>query len=305
MIKLGLSLLLVSTVFMSYCQDSFSYNKQVLLQHDNDFFTITDRYYSSGLYITYRQALTKPVFNTGKEQFEIRLQQEIYTPSQTESTNINLFDRSYAGFVGLGFNWSHAKENELFKIAILSGIVGPNSGAGGFQRWYHNTLVVADPPIWVAELNDSFHFNFYTSYIKEWTLTPNPFGVRVALLSSLALGSRDVFIEPELVFSFGRKAQLQNSIFLDQLGKHEHEVYFTLNVAYRNILHNGLIEGNLFGDSSLVLRDVENSLLRLGFDFHNRNGRNNIKFGVRYNSKETPQSRGHKYIILGYGYSFN
>lgn len=306
MIKLSLSLLLVfSAVFVGYCQDNSSFKQQISLQHDNDFFTLTDRYYSSGLYLSYRKLLSSPLFKNGKEQIEFKLQQEIYTPSQTESTNINVFDRSYAGFLGMGFHWNRAKDNKFLRVGVLVGLVGPNSGAGGFQRWYHNVLVVSDPPIWVSELNNSLHFNIYSSYTKEWILAPKPFGVSAALNLNTALGTRDIYLEPELILAFGRKAQLQNSIFYDQLGAHEHEVYFTFNVAYRNVFYNGLIEGNLFGDSSAVLREAQNSLLRFGFDFHNRNGRNNIKFGIRYNTKETPQSRDHKYIILGYGYSFN
>lgn len=306
MIKLGLSLLIIFlSFFVGYGQETTSYNKQISLQHDNDFFTLTDRYYSSGLYLSYKKLLTNPLFKNSKEQIEFKLQQEIYTPSQTESTNINVFDRSYAGFLGLGLHWNRAKDNKLLKVGIVAGLVGPNSGAGGFQRWYHNVLVVSDPPIWVSELNNSFHFNIYSSYTKEWILAPKPFGVNAVLSLNTALGTRDIYLEPELVMAFGRKAQLQNSIYFDQLGTHEREVYFTLNIAYRNVFYNGLIEGNLFGDSSAVLREAQTSLLRFGFDFHNRNGRNNIKFGVRYNTKETPQSRGHKYIILGYGYSFN
>ncbi|WP_299127489.1 lipid A-modifier LpxR family protein [uncultured Winogradskyella sp.] len=293
------------TVFLGYSQSNNTFSQQLQLQHDNDFITLTDRYYSSGLYLRYRKLLSNPIFNEGTEQVEFSIQQEIYTPSQTKSTNIDEFDRSYAGFVGLGFHWLHAKENNLLKISALAGIVGPNSGAGGFQRWYHNTLVISDPPIWVAELRDSFQFNLYSTYAKEWTLVPNPFGMRIALLSHIALGTRDIYLEPELVLSFGRKAQLKNSIFFDLLGVHNHEIYFTLNAAYRNVIYNGIIEGNLFGDDSQVLRESQNALLRFGFDFHNKFGQNNLKIGVRYNSRETLQSKSHKYIILGYGYSFN
>ena len=195
MIKLGLSLLLVfSNVFVGYCQDNSSFKQQISLQHDNDFFTLTYRYYSSGLYLTYRKLLSSPLFKNGKEQIEFKLQQEIYTPSQTESTNINVFDRSYAGFLGMGFHWNRVKDNKLLKVGIVAGLVGPNSGAGGFQRWYHNVLVVSDPPIWVSELNNNFHFNIYTSFTKEWILAPKPFGVNAVLSLNTALGTRDIYL---------------------------------------------------------------------------------------------------------------
>ncbi|NKI31575.1 lipid A-modifier LpxR family protein [Croceivirga thetidis] len=285
----------------TYPTDSLS--TQFELRHDNDFFTLTDRYYSSGLYLIYRKKLGKGFF-TENEQLDFQLGQEVYTPAQTQSTNPDEFDRPYAGFLGLRTSWSIAKGKQLFSTDLLLGIAGPNSGAGGFQRWYHRTIAISDGPLWIQELNDSFHLNLYGSYVKEWTIAPNPFGVRIALNPTIAVGSRDVFAESEAILFFGRRNSIGQSIAYNRIGSNEREIYFSLRFGYRQVFWNGLIEGNGFSDDSPVLGEIENSLLRLGFDFNHRFDRNDYKVGVRYNSKETPEARNHIYFQLSYALSF-
>ncbi|MGW9684219.1 lipid A-modifier LpxR family protein [Flagellimonas sp. 2504JD1-5] len=279
------------------------YSQQLRVHHDNDFFVLTDRYYSSGLFISYQKILSKGIFGSN-EQLKFRLGQEVFTPSQTQSTNTDLFDRPYAGFSGLQTTWSLAAQRELFKVLALFGIAGINSGAGGFQRWYHRAIVISDSPIWIDELSDSFHANIYLSYIREWNISPNPFGINLAIHPNLALGSRDVYTEAEAVIHFGRRNIIGESIAFERLGNNSREIYFALRFAYKRVFYNGLIEGNLFGDNSPVLRNTTKNLLKLGFDFNHRFNKNDYRFGVRYNSKETPNSKGHAYIVLSYGFSW-
>ncbi|MBT8238884.1 MAG: lipid A deacylase LpxR family protein [Croceitalea sp.] len=296
--------LICSVVCGQQQYDNKIYKSQIELRHDNDFFLLTDRYYSSGLYLNYRTVLEQGFTNGGHEQFEFQLSQEIFTPSQTQSTNIAEFDRSYAGYIGLLSKWSAGFEDHLLEIGISAGIVGPSSGAGGFQRWYHNTLVISDSPIWVNELKNSFHTNIYASYLKEWKLAPNPFGVRMAIKPNIAVGSRDIFLETEGLMQFGRRNILGSTIAYNRLGSNSREIFFTLRFAYRKVFYNGLIEGTLFGDNSEVLRELKTDLYRLGFDFNHRFDGNDYKFGVRFNTAESVGSKSHKYIQLAYGFGF-
>lgn len=282
---------------------AISNSEQIEFRHDNDFFLFTDRYYSSGLFLSYRKALSKGVFKANNEQIDFTINQEVYTPSQTESTNSDLFDRTYAGFSGLKTSWSTAKENQLFRTEILLGIAGLNSGAGGLQRAYHD-LVGLSAPLWVEELNDSFHFNLYFNYVKEWKIAPNPFGTRIAFIPNIALGSRDIYVEPETALYFGNRKDVANSIAYNRIDTTSNEFYFALKASYRNVLYNGLIEGNLFGDDSAVLIDSRNSLWRFGFDLYRRSNSNDYKFGVRFNTRETEDSRNHQFVQLSYGISF-
>ena len=76
----------------AYCQniqDSISSetvrNHQIELRHDNDFLQFTDKYYTTGNFISYRWLLKNKKY---KKQNSIFLSQEIYTPSLIEETDI-------------------------------------------------------------------------------------------------------------------------------------------------------------------------------------------------------------------------
>lgn len=281
-----------------------SYPHQITLSHDNDFFMLTDYYYSSGLFISYTTILKNSIIKNYEEQVAFTLGQEIYTPSQTKSKSSKLFDRPYAGFLGLSMRWSAARKNHMYSIKLLTGLSGPNSGAGGFQRWYHQAIAISDAPLWVDELNNSFHYNVYLDYNREWTVVRNPFGIRFAITPNIAIGSKDIFMEPSTMISFGRRTHLSKSIAFDQLGSNEREIYFALRFGYRAIFHNGLIEGNLISDSSPITKNTTKAIYRFGFDFNHRFNQHTYKFGLRFNSEETPTSSSHKYVVLSYGLSF-
>lgn len=297
-------LILLNSTLYGQNSTTLSNSEQVEFRHDNDFLLLTDRYYSSGLFLTYRKLLSKGIFKANTEQIDFTINQEVYTPSQTQSTNSALFDRPYAGFAGLKTSWSTAKENQLFRAEILLGIAGLNSGAGGLQRAFHDAIGILDSPLWVDELNDSFHLNLYFSYVKEWEIAPNPFGTRFAIIPNIALGSRDIYIEPETVFYFGKRNDVANSISYNRIDASSKELYFALRASYRNVFYNGLIEGNLFGDSSPVLVDSSNAIWRFGLDFYRRANRNDYKLGIRFNTRETQASGNHQFVLFAYGLSF-
>lgn len=279
-------------------------NHQVGIHHDNDFFTLTDRYYSSGLYLSYKHRLKKGLLKKGSEQLSFRFGQQAYTPAQTRSENIEEFDRPYAGFLGLWSNWSWGLANTIVDVEILTGIAGPASGAAEFQSWYHTAVAISDPPLWVNQLENSFHLNLYARYTLEWHLSDNPFSVIIASRPQLALGSRDIYVQPEVMAYFGRRAFGAVSIANDRLTNGTKELYVAIGGAYRFVGYNGLIEGNGFGDSSSFTTEVENSLFILKFDFRHRNGPNDYIVGYRFMSSETPMGLDHQYLTLTYARSF-
>lgn len=277
---------------------------QIEFRHDNDFFVLTDRYYSTGLFLTFRHALDKGVFGSRGEQISIQIGQEAYTPDNIESDNIADFDRPYVGFLGLNTGWSYFKNNTGIHLNLLFGIAGKASGAGSFQRWYHNAIVISDPQAWVAEMENTFHANFYASYLYEWRLAPNPFSVHLAVNPQIAVGSRDTYLHPEVIAYFGRRNHLSSTIAQHRIGATEREIFFSLRAGYRFVSHNGLLEGNAFGDNSIFLIPSKRTVLFLGFDFQHRYGKNDYRVGYRHNSSEAETTETHQYITLSYARSF-
>ena len=277
---------------------------QISLRHDNDFLVFTDRYYSSGIFLSYGKRLEEGIFNSGHEQLIFLLNQEIYTPSNASTTNIVEMDRPYAGFLGFTVGWSFAKNSNDLEVNFMSGIAGKNSGAGSFHRWYHNALEIPKPPSWAYEIDNSFHFNLYCRFSHEWRLAPGDFGVFLAIQPQFAVGTKDIYAQPELITYFGKRNTMDKSSAYHKIGSKDRELFFALRTGYRFVGHNAMLEGNLFGDNSSFVVNPKTVMFSAGFDFQYSNGHDDYWLGYRFNSEETKETNSHKYIILSYARSF-
>lgn len=95
--------------------------------------------------------------------------------------------------------------------------------------------------MWIDEVNNSF-LNTYLSYVKDWTIAPEPFGIRLALQPTLAFGSRDIYLEPEAILFFGRRNEIGKSTAYNRLGSVDREIYFALRASYRSVFIMALLK---------------------------------------------------------------
>ncbi len=277
---------------------------QIGIQHDNDFLSLSDRYYSSGLFLWYTKRLENALFNSGHEQLQFMLSQEIYTPAELTKSNLAELDRPYAGFSGVSLGWSLANTHSILETQLLLGVAGKASGAGAFHRWYHSALDFSSPPTWAHELANSFHSNLYVSYSKEWPVITGDFSIHFALQPKIAFGTKDIYAHPEVAAYFGRRAIMSESMAFNQIGTTTKEMFFAFRAGYRFVNHNAMIQGNVFGDDSVFTLDPNSPLFYFGFDFKHRFGQNDYWFGYRRNSAETQTTRAHRFVTLSYARQF-
>ncbi|NNK20138.1 MAG: DUF2219 family protein [Flavobacteriaceae bacterium] len=277
---------------------------QLSLKHDNDFFTLSDRYYSSGLFLSYTKRLMSSARKNDHQQLSLTIGQEIFTPSNIITTDISEQDRPYVGFSGLWASWSRVRDNRAIDTRLLLGIAGNNSGAGGFQRWYHNLFVVSDPPVWVGEMNNSFHANLYLNLHREWWLAPLPFSVSLGLQPEFAFGTRDQYGEINLIAFFGRRNPLMSSMAYKRIGSTAREIFFSLQAGYRKVFYNGMLQGNALGDDSIFLIDASENLIFGALTVQHRFQKNEYRFGYQIQSAEAAGNKSHKFITLSYARNF-
>ncbi|WP_170152843.1 lipid A-modifier LpxR family protein [Ulvibacter antarcticus] len=270
---------------------------QIELRHDNDFFVFRDRYYTTGSFITYRNALKNSSFSNGKEQLEIAILQQYYTPNNIKSNKVEDFDRPYVGYLGISTGWSFAGNSEFLLFKVGTGMMGPIAGAEEFQGLFHSSGGIDTPP-WAAQIKNSVHINFQTTYAKEWQLALNPMSVRIALKPSLAFGTKDIYLQPEAVLYFGKRNPITSSSAYNQIGVLDREFYFSFGAAYRRVLHNSLLEGHPRHDSSVFLVEAEKGLVLFNYEFVYRAGRNTYKLAQNYVSKESEATKAH--ITFGF-----
>ena len=279
--------------------------QQFELRHDNDFLHFTDRYYSTGNFLVYR-ILDKTRKDTlYKRQNSFYLSQEIYTPSDIGETDITKFDRPYAGYLGINYQHTVANINWLFDLTYSLGVTGPISGAEGLQNLFHDTAAEdSRTATWEGQIKNGVTINFYFNYIREWELLPNPFSVHFALSPTIAFGSKDIYLQNDAVFYFGKRNPLHKSIAYNQIGKLKNELFFAVRAGYRYVIHDTMLEGNLIKDSSVFLVEPYQNFFIYNVEMYYRRGRNDFKLFYNFNSAETKKAENHMFVTLSIARNF-
>lgn len=299
-----LSVLLGCIAGLAQSPDSLStavYTQQYELREDNDFLHFTDRYYSTGTFLGLRKMMAAGTDSTDSAHFSLYLLQEIYTPSDLLEENFKWFERPYAGFLGLSTEYSRASTRRFLDFKLLTGVAGPWSGAEKTQSIFHSSAA-EDSRIatWEEQLENSFHINAYVNYVREWGYYTNPFSVHIALSPSAAIGSRDAYIQNDMVFYFGNRQPMNRSIAYKQLGGTEREFFFAVRLGYRYLFHDGMIEGNWFGDDSAFTLEPYHQIFFYNFELYYRKGRNDFKFTYNFETPRTYRTEPHAYVSLTY-----
>ena len=290
-------LCLMSLPLATFSQESPK--NQIAIWHDNDFLTLTDRYYSFGLGVDYTRKWKQGIFKNTREQIRFQLYQKAYTPDNLRTSSLRDMDRRYAGFLGLETGYTVATQ-DLFEAKLLLGIIGPNSGAGGFQRWYHKNIVQYVVPSWAEEMPDQFHTNLSLSYKTEWQLAPIPFGVSIVPTPSVTYGTKDIYAEMGGEIFFGRKSPIRKSMAYGQIGDLEREIYFSIHWNYRWVSRNVLFEQNLPG----LIQEPNSHVKLTAYKFHHRFNKNEYRVGYYFVSSEAQGLGNIKYLQVSYGRSF-
>ena len=288
-------LILTTSCQMALGQEELPKN-QLGIWFDNDFFVLTDRYYTFGLGIEYSRRLSKGFFNQADERLRFQLYQKAYTPDDLRVTNLSEMERRYAGFLGFETHYAIAPKNNIFEVSLLLGIVGPSSGAGGFQRWYHDNIVRYVTPTWANEIPDEFHSNISFSYRTEIELSSNPFGVWLVPTPEVTIGTKDTFWQLGGEIFFGRKSAIHKSMAYHQMGDLEKEIYFSFSWNHRWVERNAFLEQDVPG----FQQQPEDRIVLFSFKFHHRFKKNEYRFGYYHTTSEAEGLKSHRYVGVSY-----
>jgi hypothetical protein len=158
----------------------------VTLYVENDaFFDHTDRYYTSGVKLSWRSGdLTEwgqtgwrqtfldalPFVNRpeGQKNFGFAIGQNIYTPQNLRASTPNPTDRPYAGWTY--FECAFISKTPLVAdtISFQLGLVGPDSYAEQTQDFVHKLINDEDPQGWAHQLHNEPGLNLV--YERRWRL---------------------------------------------------------------------------------------------------------------------------------------
>lgn len=295
------------TTFLIVCFSAFSQNnnEQLELIIENDKLVLVDKYYTSGLFLTYKKDLQNNfIFKKTEDkklQLNIILGNQTYTPSNLTSIDTRDFDRPYAGWLFVKTEIGKINKNSALFVGFEAGITGEESLSGKLQKWFHRVLNTTNPT-WTQEIEHKFLVNLKARYIMSKTIGKSQ---AFQFIVEPSLGTKDIFIENNLGYTFGRFNTFNQSSrngFLTRINTNE--FFGFINVGYKYVVHNTLIQGSLDFKDSLFTTNKEPHILGFKVGSVLKLKRSTIRFVYNYNTKETPRSSSHSFGSISFSRDF-
>ena len=257
---------------------------------ENDLFAGTDRYYTNGFKLSWSSYdLEKysdspyaspflPLFNVlpyindadYQKNLVFAFGQNIYTPANTEATELIKDDRPYAGWLYLGFGvvWKNAEVRNSLVLDI--GVVGPWSFAQETQRLIHDLRGLDHPNGWDNQLDNEPGFTLVYERMWRWPKHERRSGLDWEVLphAGIALGNVRTYANLgaelraglNLPDDFGTASispAATTSTPVDgwqgaDRSRLDLGMYLFARVDGRAVAHNIFLDGNTFGDGPSV-----------------------------------------------------
>lgn len=286
---------------------------------ENDYFAGTDQGYTGGLKMTWSTPFKSNrtdyhlpewtysmisrfpfLMDPDKESaVSFSIGQIIYTPEDTEASELIKDDRPYAGInyftVGIHSKTGHQK----FSLELDIGIIGPHSYAEDFQSWGHEVTGSKRAKGWANQLEDEFLIE--ALFETRWRLFHgdlNPhlsydiiphIGGRFGNIAISANTGVEYRLGWNLPTNFGTcpiRAGCETNSAIDRSGKGSIDlsvpnrlaIHFFMSVDGRVVLHDISLDGNTFRESHSVDREVLVADIMAGIAYE----KGNFKFTYSY-----------------------
>ncbi len=282
---------------------------------DNDLYTSSrnDKYYTNGLAFYYRFLGKSKSDNVLKKTNEIKIGQYVYTPRFLNIEAVDINDRPFAGYLFGGFEkgFFYANQNVL-KVALQVGTIGPNSHAKEFQENFHKAFQYREVYGWENQIQNALGFQAHVLFSKKLFPHKNQDFIDFNWQSEADMGTIFTGISSGFVTRIGFKklvAISDSNLFGASLGatkSNNDEFYFYLAPSIRYQIYDATIQGSLFnGDSPLSFPiNPFRFNAKAGFAYQKNNL--NLSYSFVYTTKEVAESAatGFFYGSIGISYLF-
>ncbi|WP_440880521.1 lipid A deacylase LpxR family protein [Tenacibaculum sp. C7A-26P2] len=301
-----------------YCYSQKQYSKEFSFINDNDLYIsyYQDRYYTNGIFLTYRFIDTNNKSKAVKKIYNIQLGHKMYTPFKAVVQSPELHDRPFAGYLYGGFGIDQFYEDDSFiKNSIEIGAIGPISIAKELQNFIHDIYGFKRAVGWQYQIKDAFAFNFKTTFGTKLFETNSKY-FDLNWLSEASLGTVLGNVNTGLLgrFSLIQLQEVTNSIAfgsnLNASGSNsfnEKEFFLFIKPKIEYIFYDATIQGSFLNNDSPITYPV------MPFVFTNQigicftSGKFHFGYTVNYHSKKlksTQVPRGNFFGTIQINYQF-
>ncbi len=290
--------LLISTTLFSQKK----YTKEISLVDDNDLFTsiYNDRYYTNGLFISYRYLSKKTSKKLDKKIIEWQIGHYMYTPYVAIISDVFLHDRPFAAYLYSSYGINYVfKNNQLLNASLQIGVIGSSAFGKELQDFIHNIYNFKEAVGWKYQIKNALGINLNVDYTKFITKdSSNHFDIN--WVNTAKIGT--IFIDISTGFygriGFNPLQKLSNSIaFHTNLNnqktnyqrKAESFIYIKPTVSY--VLYDATIQGSFLNKGSVVTKDLISLKFELEIGFRFTVNRFNFGYFYHYHTNKIKNLR--------------
>lgn len=311
--------LLVYTSGTSLFAQSFVYKNEFGFRSDNDSYLAqgSDRYYTNGLFITFRHAMDQRKMHDGinKKIWEIEAGQRMYNAQSGSVPDITYVDRPFAAYLYAGgsMNWLYSKEHTL-KLSLQVGTIGPEAKGKEAQELLHNVAGFYEINGWQYQVNNAIGINSSLEYSRFLYRLPGD-KVDFSAVSNLSLGTTYTNAGIGALIRVGSISQFFHSAISNSRTSNqyvtkplaEREFFFFARPLLNAIGYDATVQGGLLtDDKGPVTYDVKRLVFTTEAGVMYAYKRWNADFSATFKSKEieSPAKR-HQYGSASLYYRFN
>jgi len=155
-----------------------NHSQQFGFKSDNDAYLATgqDKYYTNGIFISYRFANNQKKENSAlaKQITQVELGQKMYNAQSGYIPDMVYVDRPITAYLyaGASKHWFYRSENSL-SLGVQLGTIGPNSLGRQAQELIHKIGGFYPPKGWEYQLNNEIGLNFNMAYTHFLQRSPS------------------------------------------------------------------------------------------------------------------------------------
>ncbi|MDG2146765.1 MAG: DUF2219 family protein [Flavobacteriaceae bacterium] len=258
--------------FLLGCLQFISGQKYARLSVDNDLYFLTDRYYSSGIFLSYGYKKIKQVDELdsldNSTYVHWHLGQEVYTPARLQTRDLSKLDYPFGGWLFIEREvHKYLNKNTAYAWGIQIGTTGDESLAPWMQNFYHLNFLKLPRVTWEDAMPQEMHLNLNVNMKKKFMLEE-----KFYFLSDFfsSLGTQKTTIGAQFGFFMGKTNRFSfMGNPLKSKGDNGLSFYIGSRQEYR--FHDYMISGSLFNDSA-------------NFTLPSRKYRSSFQFGASLNN---------------------
>ncbi|WBX72057.1 lipid A deacylase LpxR family protein [Tenacibaculum retecalamus] len=293
------------------------YANEFSFLNDNDLYISPsqDRYYTNGMFLTYRYLSNNTPKNIEKKIFEVQLGHHMYTPFKATVNQHMGHDRPFAGYLFGSFGINRFYKNQtILKTTIQIGTLGTSAMSKELQDFIHTIYGYKKAIGWKYQIANAFAINLNADYIKN--IANNEF-LDINWLNNAKIGTIYTDISTGFYGRIGLKPlqKIINSIaFNANLNtkntnfNNEIESFIYIKPMFSYIAYDATIEGSFLNKNSPITFDIEPFKFTTEIGIRFTTNRFNFGYAVNYHTKKLKSIRvpkGNFYGTIQLNYQFN